>query len=92
MSNVTQLHNTTPEKLQNAILKGVQEQIDFLKKSFQPKEPTEYLTRSEVAKLLKINVSSVHNWTKKGILNRYGVEGRIYYKRQEVEDCLIPLK
>lgn len=87
-----QFFQVTPEELQHAILKGVKDQLEELKNSYQPKIPTEYLTRNEVALLLKINISSVHNWTQKGILNRYGIAGRIYYKRQEVENCLIPLK
>lgn len=92
MHNEIHVYNITPQQLQDSILEGIKFELDLLKKSYQPKEPTVYLTRMEVSKLLKIDISSVHNWTKKGILNRYGVAGRIYYKRQEIEDCLIPLK
>lgn len=63
-----------------------------LQKSFQPKEPTEYLTRNEVSKLLKIDLSTVHNWTKRGVLKAYQIGGRVYYKRQEVESALVELK
>lgn len=87
-----QIMQINSEELQCAIIKNIDERFKELEKNFQPKEQTVYLTRAEVAELLKIDISSVHNWTKKGILNRYGVAGRIYYKRQEVEDCLIPLK
>lgn len=72
------------------------EQIKFklgeLQKNFQPKTPTEYLTRNEVAKLLKIDLSSVHNWTKRGLLTAYQIGGRVYYKRAEVENSLVELK
>ena len=44
-----QLIQITPEQLREEILKGVKTEINELKKSFQPKEPTEYLTRNEVA-------------------------------------------
>ncbi|MCB7482467.1 helix-turn-helix domain-containing protein [Christiangramia sediminis] len=91
MNNVTQLHNTTPEKLQESILKGIQAQINDLKKSYQPKEPEEFLTRAEVAKMLKVDISSVHNWTKAGKLQKHGLGKRVYYKRSEIEKAIIQL-
>ena len=81
----------TPERLKAQILEGVKSQLADLQNSFQPKEPTEYLTRNEVAELLKIDLSTVHNWSKKGQLQRYGIEGRVYYKRSEVENAIIKL-
>lgn len=86
-----QLIQITPEQLEAKILKGVQSQIDDLKKHFQPKEPNVYLTRQEVATLLSVDISSVHNYTKRGILKSYGIQGRVFYKRSEVEASLQPL-
>lgn len=85
------LQNVTPEQLQNEIIKGVKNELEQLKKDFQPKQPSEYLTRNEVAEMLKIDISSVHNWTKKGKLKAYGIGGRVYYKRDEVENSIIEL-
>lgn len=87
-----QFVQVTPEQLQTAILDGVKNQLQELKKSFQPKEPTEYLTRSEVSELLQIDLSTVHNWTKKGILTANQIGGRIYYKRSDIESAMIELK
>ncbi|HOZ29586.1 MAG TPA: helix-turn-helix domain-containing protein [Bacteroidales bacterium] len=78
-----------PEELQNAILNGVKELISQLKSEYQPKEPTEYLTRNEVRELLKVDLSTVHNWTKRGKLRAYGLGNRVYYKRSEIEQSLI---
>ncbi len=86
-----QFISVTPEQLQNAIIAGVKIQIDQLKKEFQPKEPTVYLTRNEVKKLLNVDLSTVHNWTKKGKLKSYGIGSRVYYKRHEVEQSIKPL-
>ena len=87
-----QLIELTPEQLQTAIIDGVKIHLNEFKKSFQPKEPTEYMTRSEVADLLKINLSTVHNWTKNKILTSYGIGGtRVYYKRLEVENAIVKL-
>lgn len=90
MQNI-QFIQTTPEQLENAILNGVKKQLESLTKSFQPKEPTEYLTRQDVANLLKIDLSTVHNWTKRGKLKAYGIGARIYYKRVDVENAIVEL-
>lgn len=66
MKKVIQLHQTTPEELVNVILLGVKKEIEILKKEFRPKEPEKYLTRTEVSKMLKIDLSTVHHWTKRG--------------------------
>ncbi|MFB9056664.1 helix-turn-helix domain-containing protein [Mariniflexile ostreae] len=87
-----QLISVTPEQLQNAIIEGVKTQLQDLKKHFEPKTPNEYLTRVEVAELLKINLATVHNWTKKSILISYQIGGRVYYKRNEVENAIVELK
>lgn len=79
----------TPEQLQNAIIQGVNSKLEELKKEFQPKQPTEYLTRQEVADLLQINLTTLWNWTNKGKLIAYGIGSRVYYKRHEVEKGLI---
>ncbi|MDI9309417.1 MAG: helix-turn-helix domain-containing protein [Limnohabitans sp.] len=81
----------TPQQFQELILIVIKQEIEILKKEFQPKEPTEFLTRSQVAELLKIDLSSVHNWTKKGKLIAYAMQGRVYYKRSEIEQAMIQL-
>ena len=86
-----QFIQTTPEQLQNAIITGVKIQLDELRKEFQPKQPTEYLTRNEVRDLLQCNLSTVHNLTKRGKLQAYGIGSRVYYKRSEVEQAIKPL-
>ncbi|WP_430410221.1 helix-turn-helix domain-containing protein [Kordia sp.] len=91
MSNIS-IFQTTPDEIAEAIAKSVKTQLDELKKNWQPKEPTEYLTRNEVAEMLSIDLSSVHNWTKKGIITAYQISGRVYYKRKQIENALIELK
>lgn len=88
-----QFIQVTPEQLQEAIINGVNSKLEDLKKNFQPKVPEELVTRNEVAEMFKIDLSSVHNWTKKGKLKSYGVSGsgRIYYKRGELEKVLIEI-
>lgn len=90
MNAITQLHNVEPQQIINPI-NDLKKQIEDLKNSFQPKEPTEFLTRNEVAEMLKINLSTVHNWTRNKTLVAYSIGSRVYYKRKEVENAIIKL-
>lgn len=87
-----QLLQITPEQLQQAILDGVKKQLEDLKRDFQPKEPNIYMTRSEVASMLKIDLSTVHNWAKSGKLKPYGIGSRVYFKKEEVENSIIKIR
>ncbi len=86
-----QFISVTPEQLQNAIIEGVKSQLQDLKSHFQPKEPTEYLSRQEVAEMLSVDLSTIHNWKTKGILNAYQIGGRVFFKRSEVEKAIVKL-
>lgn len=55
---------------------------------FQPIQPTEYLTRSEVCELLKIDLSTLHRWRKDKMIPSYGFGNRVYFKRNEVEQII----
>jgi excisionase family DNA binding protein len=89
MKNSTLIHDVTPDEI-NLLFQGLQKQISELKENFEPKTPTVYLTRSELAEMLKCDLSTIHNWTVKGKLKPYGMGNRVYYKRHEVEAALIP--
>lgn len=91
-SGTIQLINIDPEELQEAIISGVRAEVEKLKADFQPKQPTEFLTRTEVRDLLDVDLSTIHNWTKRGKLKAYGIAGRVYYKRAEVEEAIKPLE
>jgi hypothetical protein len=90
MKNSTILHEVTPDQI-TSLFAGLQSQLTELKQSFQPIEPAEYLSRTEVKEMLKCDLSTVHNWTVKGKLKAYGIGNRTYYKRDEVEAAMIPL-
>ena len=67
-------------------------QVADINKSFEPKNPTVYLTRKEVAELLKCDLGTVNNWTKKGKLVKHCIGNRTYYKRSEVEAAIKEIK
>jgi hypothetical protein len=81
----------TPEQLQTEILKGVKNQLDELKKHFEPKQPNEYLSRSEVSKMLGVDLSTLHNWNKKKILNPVCIGARVFYLRSEIDASIKPI-
>lgn len=86
-----QLLGISPQQLQDAISNDVKSHLEEFSKNFEPKPPTEFLTRRETADLLKVDLSTIHNWTKKGRLKPYGLGGKVYYKRGEVESAMIEL-
>lgn len=72
-------------EIKNALIPELREQ---LAKDFQPKQPTEYLTRKEVCELLSIDLSSLHRWRKEGTLTAYGIGNRVYFKRSEIDELI----
>jgi hypothetical protein len=90
MTKATILHDFSPEQLAQ-LFEGLQSQLTELKANFQPKQPTEYLTRNEVVEMLKCDLSTLWLWTKKGKLTSYGIGNRTYYKRSEIESAIICL-
>jgi len=86
-----QFIQTTPNELQEQINKGVKNQLDNFLKEFKPKQPNEYLTRKEVAKLFNVDISTVHNWCKSKRLRPLGIGARVYFLRSDIEQSLTPL-
>ncbi|HEU4789803.1 MAG TPA: helix-turn-helix domain-containing protein [Flavobacterium sp.] len=91
MSATIQFIQYSPEQLQSEINAGVKVQLENFLKHFTPKQPNEYLTRQNVADMLSVDISTVHNYCKRGILQPKGIGGRVYFLRSEVEASLKPL-
>ncbi|MFZ4931794.1 helix-turn-helix domain-containing protein [Chryseobacterium sp. Mn2064] len=49
------------------------------------------LTREETAKFFHVDLSTLHNWKKKGILMPVGIGGRVYYRMCDINKALTPL-
>jgi hypothetical protein len=79
------------DELKNDI-ESLKSDLAEIKLNLQPKEPTKYLSRKEVAEMLDVNISTLHNWTVKGILTALQIGGRIYYKKADIEAAMIELK
>lgn len=72
-------------------ISSIDETLLKLMSHFQPQEREELMTRQEVTQFFKVDISIVHNWTKKGNLQSYGIGGKVYYKRAEINESLIKL-
>ena len=90
-SEATLIHNLSSDQI-SSLFAALQIQIANLSEKFEPKSPPVYLTRKEVAELLKCNISTVHHWTVAGKLLPYMIGNRVYYKRAEIDAVLMPLR
>ena len=91
MSATIQFVQYSPDQLKSEINEGVKIQLQEFLKHFAPIQPKEYLTRADVAKMLSVDISTVHNYCKRKILSPKGIGGRVYFLRSEVEASLKPL-
>jgi len=89
MENAIMLHNLAPSDLEELIRKVVSEQLEAFRGNGSTENPEELLTREESCLLLKISLTSLWNWTKKGKLIAYGIGNRVYYKRGELIQGLV---
>jgi excisionase family DNA binding protein len=76
-------------KIDSIVQQRVQEKISQLQQEQQM--PT-YLSRKQVAQLLKISLPTLHEWTKLGLIPSYKIGNRVYYKSNEVKNSLVETK
>ena len=74
----------TEEEMKEILYSTVKGLLDDFKEELKLERQIELLTRKEVAKLLKISLPTLHEWSKTGKLKVYRKSGRVYYKRHEV--------
>lgn len=72
-------------ELKNSLIPELKAQLSA---QFQPIQPTEYLTRSEVCELLKIDLSTLHRWRKDGTISSFGIGNRVFIKRSEIDQII----
>jgi hypothetical protein len=89
MENAIMLHNLTPADLEELITRVVKDQLQEFKRNVPTENPNELITRAEACTLLKINITTLWNWTKKGNIIAYGIGNRVYYKKGELMQSLI---
>ena len=55
-------------------------------------EKQELLSAEMVKKWLAISNSTLHRWSEKGTLKKFGIEGRVFYKFSQIIEALTELK
>ncbi len=90
MKNSIILDNMSSEQIL-ALFDDLQKEIQGLKLNLHPNLQNELMTREEVVALLKVDLSTLHNWTVKGKLVKYCLGNRVYYKRSEIDAALIAI-
>ena len=52
-------------------------------------QPKDFLTEKEMYKYLDVSKSTLHRWKERKSIRVYGLEGRIYYSREEVKKLIL---
>ena len=92
MSKQIILQGLTPEEHNQVIFDHIDKRFNELQKHYEPKSQPEFITRHEVADRLKICLTTVHNMTKKGVLIKYQILGKVLYRLDEVLGSLTKIK
>lgn len=89
---LVQIENISVDELTDIIAEKL---VDKLEKRIATMISTqnddELLSRTETAKILKVELTTLWSWTKKGKITAYGIGNRVYYKRGEIMKSLIIL-
>jgi len=56
------------------------------------KSPKEFITRKEAAEILKVSVTTVINYEKRGIIIAYRIGNRIRYKREDILNAPVAIE
>lgn len=71
--------------------KKLESKIDSIAKTLVNSANPNLLTRKQVMEMLSIGPATLDRWCKRGILRRYGIAGRIYFKEEEIIQSLIEI-
>lgn len=75
-----------PNQFKEEILKGVKELIE--QKLESPVIDNENYTAKETASFFNVSLVTIHSWTKRGILKKYKVGNRVFYKKVEILEAI----
>lgn len=71
--------------------KMLESKIDSLAKNLDDCGNSKLLTRKQVMELLSIGSATLDRWSKQGILKRYGIGGRVYFKEREIIQSVVEI-
>ncbi|MBQ0788013.1 MAG: helix-turn-helix domain-containing protein [Oceanihabitans sp.] len=86
-----QLIGITPDALADLIDTRLNKHFKEVTTHLQHKEPKKYLSRNQLAEMLSVNKSTIHNWRTKGILEAVQIGGKVFFEREKVEKAIVKL-
>ena len=89
---LVQIENISVDELTEIIAEKLVDKLEKRIATLVSKQnDDELLSRTETAKILKVELTTLWSWTKKGKITAYGIGNRVYYKRGEIMKALIIL-
>ena len=85
---ITQL---SPEDLKSLIRELLKQEISPLKDKSIKRLVDPLFSREEASGRLKIDLSTLHRWTKQSKIVAHAVGSRVYYKESSIQEALIKI-
>jgi len=73
------------EKQTIALLEDLGNKIEKLEAKLGGKNPINWISKNDLAKMLDCNLSTIHNWSVQGKLKPHYMGGRVYFDRFEID-------
>lgn len=83
---------TIEQRFSNVVDQKFQSLLSILQQQQEERQPKDYLSRKEAAKLLGISLVTLSDWTKTGKIQGYRIGSRVRYKSAELETSLSAIK
>ncbi len=86
------LFEQSSKEFKDEIIKSIKDELKSLLFNNSDLSTSEkYYTREQTAELLSVNLTTLWNWKKKGLLTPYGIGRRVYYRASDIEKAMVEL-
>lgn len=83
-TNSTLIQTLTPEELTETLRAVIRDELSLI----NPKETQRYLSRQEVANLLKISLPTLNEYTRTGIIKGSRIGSRVLYDEADIREAV----
>lgn len=70
-------------------LLDLEKRLDKLPEMLEAMQAEDLLSRQQAMQFLDVGSATLDRWSKQGLINRYGIGGRVYFKKSEIINSLI---
>lgn len=88
LSKTITIQGLTVQEFKQEFREMLRIEMQIFAKSFLKASDCEFLTRIQTAKLLQIDLSTLHRWTDEERLKPKKIGRRVYYDKSEIEKLL----